>query len=44
MIFFFDEVDHQQFFDNSTLSENQLDKDGIWEIKAKPLKLFSSSQ
>ena len=42
--FCFDEVDHQQFFDNSTLSENLLDKDGIWEIKAKPLKLFSSSQ
>ena len=38
--FCFDEVDHQQFFDNSTLSENLLDKDGIWEIKAKPLKLF----
>ena len=42
--FFYDEVDHKQFFDNSTLSENLLDKDGIWEIKAKPLKLFSSSQ
>ena len=39
-----DEVDHLQFFDNFTLSENLLDRDGIWEIKAKPLKLFSSSQ
>ena len=39
-----DEVDHLQFFDNFTLSENLLDGDGIWEIKAKPLKLFSSSQ
>ena len=37
------EVDHLQFLNNFTSAENLLNKDGIWEIKAKPLKLFSSS-
>ena len=37
------EEDHLQFLDNFTSAENLLNKDGIWEIKAKPLKLFSSS-
>jgi len=37
------EVDHLQFLNTFTSAENLLNKDGIWEIKAKPLKLFSSS-
>ena len=37
------EVDHLQFLNNFTSAENLLNKDGIWEIKAKPLKLSSSS-
>ena len=37
------EVDHLQFLNNFTSAENLLNKDGIWEIKSKPLKLFSSS-
>ena len=36
-------VDHQQFLNNFTSAENLSNKEGIWEIKAKPLKLFSSS-
>jgi len=36
-------LDHQQFLDNFTSAENLSSLDGIWEIKAKPLKLFSSS-
>jgi len=35
--------DHQQFLDNFTSAGNLPNKDGIWEIKAKPLELFSSS-
>jgi hypothetical protein len=35
--------DHQQFIDNFSSAGNLPDKDGIWEIKAKPLKLFRSS-
>ena len=37
------EVDHLQFLNTFTSAENLLNKDGIWEIKAKPLKLFSSN-
>ena len=33
------EVKHQKFWEESIFSSN---KDGIWEMKAKPLKLFSS--
>ena len=36
-------VDHQQFLNDFTSAENLSNKDGIWEIKAKPLKLFSSN-
>ena len=36
-------VDHQQFLNDFTSAENLSYKDGIWEIKAKPLKLFSSN-
>ena len=35
--------DHQQFIDNFPSAGNLPDKDGIWEIKVKPLKLFRSS-
>ena len=41
--FGYNEVDHLQFLNTFTSAENLLNKDGIWEIKAKPLKLFSSS-
>ena len=33
------EVEHQKFL-NESISESN--KEGIWEIKAEPLKLFSS--
>ena len=33
------EVEHQKFLEESISASN---KDGIWEIKAKPLKLFSN--
>ena len=35
--------DHQQFIDNLPSAGNLPNKDGIWEIKAKPLKLFCSN-
>ena len=34
------EVDHLQFLNNFTSAENLLNKDGIWEIKAKSQQLL----
>ena len=38
--FGYNEVDHLQFLNNFTSAGNLPNLDGIWEIKAKPLKLF----